>query len=255
MKQTGPETLHTHEMRSRSWQLRSRSRLLALALLFMLAFLMISFDPWLQRFPFGSTPRPEIPLHGLSNVRLEAHIMSKCPDARDCLRDLVVPTMEKVHDIVDFKLSFIGTPTEGDDGVACKHGPGECLGNMLELCAASLYPDPKISLGFTMCLSNDYEHIPDQDLIESCALEHSVDFSKLNHCVSRDDGYGIKLLRESMERSAEAGIKTSCTVRLNEEVRCVLDSGQWEDCGEGHEVGDLVRDIRALYQGAADWLQ
>jgi hypothetical protein len=103
-------------------------------------------------------------------------------------------------------------PTEGDDGVACKHGPGECLGNMLELCAASLYPDPKISLGFTMCLSNDYEHIPDQDLIESCALEHSVDFSKLNHCVSRDDGYGIKLLRESMERSAEAGIKTSCTV-------------------------------------------
>jgi len=42
-------------------------------------------------------------------VPLEAHIMSKCPDAKDCLRDLVVPAMEKVYDKVDFKLSYIGT--------------------------------------------------------------------------------------------------------------------------------------------------
>lgn len=42
-------------------------------------------------------------------VPLEAHIMSKCPDARDCLRDLVVPAMEKIVDMVDFNLSFIGT--------------------------------------------------------------------------------------------------------------------------------------------------
>lgn len=41
-------------------------------------------------------------------VPLEAHIMSKCPDARDCLRDLVVPAMEKVVDMVDFNLSYIG---------------------------------------------------------------------------------------------------------------------------------------------------
>ena len=42
-------------------------------------------------------------------VPLEAHIMSKCPDAKDCLKDLVVPAMEKVYDKVDFKLSYIGT--------------------------------------------------------------------------------------------------------------------------------------------------
>ena len=44
----------------------------------------------------------------VTRVPLEAHIMSKCPDARDCLRDLVVPVMEKVADKVDFRLSFIG---------------------------------------------------------------------------------------------------------------------------------------------------
>lgn len=42
-------------------------------------------------------------------VALEAHIMSKCPDAKACLHELVVPAMEKVSDKVDFELSFIGT--------------------------------------------------------------------------------------------------------------------------------------------------
>lgn len=41
-------------------------------------------------------------------VPLEAHIMSKCPDARDCLHDLVLPAMVNVSNHVDFKLSYIG---------------------------------------------------------------------------------------------------------------------------------------------------
>lgn len=42
-------------------------------------------------------------------VPLEAHIMSKCPDARDCFRELVLPAMQRVHTKVNFTLSFIGT--------------------------------------------------------------------------------------------------------------------------------------------------
>ncbi|KAK4151093.1 hypothetical protein C8A00DRAFT_36260 [Chaetomidium leptoderma] len=113
-------------------------------------------------------------------VPLEAHIMSKCPDAKDCLRELVLPAMQKIHDKVNFTLSFIGTPTDEDDGVECRHGPQECLGNIIELCAQKLYPDPKTFLGFTMCLTRDYERIPERNLIEDCALEHAIDFSSLN---------------------------------------------------------------------------
>jgi hypothetical protein len=55
---------------------------------------------------------PSIPFSpdsdGSGLVPLEAHIMSKCPDARDCLKDLIVPAMEKISDKVDFRLSFIG---------------------------------------------------------------------------------------------------------------------------------------------------
>jgi hypothetical protein len=58
------------------------------------------------------TANPLIPFSpdsdGSGLVPLEAHIMSKCPDARDCLKDLIVPAMEKISDKVDFRLSFIG---------------------------------------------------------------------------------------------------------------------------------------------------
>jgi hypothetical protein len=43
-----------------------------------------------------------------TKVPLEVHIMSKCPDARDCLQKLVLPAMQNVSDKVEFRLSFIG---------------------------------------------------------------------------------------------------------------------------------------------------
>lgn len=96
----------------------------------------------------------------------------------------------------------IHSPTE-NDGVSCMHGAQECLGNILELCAAHLYPDPKIYLGFTMCLGRDYTDIPQQSLVEDCALEHGMDFDKLNDCAGSDDGFGMALLRNSVMRSSE----------------------------------------------------
>ncbi|KAF2459086.1 hypothetical protein BDY21DRAFT_282761 [Lineolata rhizophorae] len=182
-------------------------------------------------------------------VPLEAHIMSKCPDAKDCLQKLVLPTMANASDKIDFKLSFIGRTTDHDDGVECPHGQTECLGDIIELCAATLYPDPKIYLGFAMCLTRDYSEIPQRSLVEDCALEHGIDFGKLNDCSSKDDGaYGIRLLRESVERSNDLDVHISCTVRLADKVRCVRDGGQWKDCDDGAEPEDLIRDVNSLYE-------
>lgn len=43
-----------------------------------------------------------------TKVALEAHIMSKCPDAKACLEKLIVPAMVQISDKVDFQLSYIG---------------------------------------------------------------------------------------------------------------------------------------------------
>lgn len=201
-----------------------------------------------------------------TKVELEAHIMSKCPDAKDCLQELVVPAMEHAADMVDFRLSFIGEfvkcPKLGFDAddvcssvdssdnttVKCKHGPGECLGNQLALCAQSLYPGrAKTSLGFSMCMISSYKDIPSRSLVESCALEHAVDFDKLNECIS-DNGNGEELLRQSVLRSKEKGVVFSCTIRLAGEEWCIRDGRKWKECKHGSEVEDLVKDIHEHFQ-------
>ncbi|KAL5337724.1 ankyrin repeats-domain-containing protein [Aspergillus crustosus] len=210
-------------------------------------------------------------------IPLEAHIMSKCPDARDCIRELVVPAMERVSDKVDFGLSFIASASNKSSDVECMHGPGECIGNMLMLCAANLpFPPEGDSsqlpgsrtptvryLGFATCLISSYKDIPDRTLVEQCALEHGIDFNALNECVSqqdddpnqgnRDDSplSGVALLRKSAWHSADLGIKTSCTVRLDDTVWCVRDGGVWKNCvkdGQGSQVSVLVDEIEKLWQ-------
>jgi hypothetical protein len=149
-------------------------------------------------------------------VQLEAHIMSKCPDAKDCLHNLLIPAMSQLppHSI-NLTLSYIGTSTPDDDGVACMHGPTECLGNILQLCAAHEYPEPKQWLGFAACTTERYAEIPERKLIEQCAAEYGMEFERLNGCASRDDGqFGLDLLKGSVDRSRSLGVKISCTVSV-----------------------------------------
>jgi hypothetical protein len=61
---------------------------------------------------------------------------------------------------------------------------------------------------------------------------------------------GLALLRESFEHSAGLGVRTSCTVRLDEKVWCVRDGGAWKECGdkEGNsEVWSLTGEIKRLW--------
>ncbi|KAF3482216.1 uncharacterized protein GIQ15_04975 [Arthroderma uncinatum] len=217
---------------------------------------------------------------GSKKVPFEAHIMSKCPDAQDCLRQLVVPTMEQVHSKVDFKLSFIGEASNDSSAVSCLHGPPECVGDMLMLCAANLPYPPRVAdscpnyettptvryLGFTNCMISEYKDIPDRALVHDCALEYGISFNALNQCASRqsDEGdearrgkddcdhgpSGLALLRKSFKHSSKVGVTKSCTVRVDNKFWCIRDGGAWSDCGEGNERSDisvLVKEIERLW--------
>ena len=62
------------------------------------------YDPSLSLRPPNAVEDED----GGNKVPLEIHIMSKCPDARDCLHDLIVPTMVQVSEKVNLTMSFIG---------------------------------------------------------------------------------------------------------------------------------------------------
>ncbi|KAI5843044.1 hypothetical protein DFP73DRAFT_573834 [Morchella snyderi] len=199
----------------------------------------------------SSTTNPQPPVCHTNNnnkakVPLEIHIMSKCPDARDCLELLVAPALKNVSDIVDFRMSFIGRRLQ-DGTTACMHGPSECLGNSIHLCAARLYPDTYFP--FSLCLLHDYARLPAQDFIESCASKHDIPFEEINECISSlDPDGGMAMLASSVDRSRSAGVATSCTVRVEEKVWCVRDGGKWRDCDGGSGVNDLVREVEERYR-------
>ena len=158
--------------------------------------------------------------------------------------------------------------------VYCKHGPAECIGNILILCALNLpFPGddglnlegpghsstPTVRyLGFANCLISSYTHIPERLLVQNCALEHGIDFDALNRCASEEkDGNdsgslsGLALLRESALRSDALDVRLSCTVRLDEKVWCVRDDGTWKNCaqgGRGSEVSTFVPEIERLWK-------
>lgn len=163
----------------------------------------------------------------------------------------------------------------------CMHGPEECLGDMIILCAAHLPFPPSSeaynnttpvvrSLGFANCLLSSYQKIPERALVESCAMEFGIDFNALNACLSRQDdeddtkrigihgpgeASGLALLRSDFIRNAALGIQTSCTVRVNKKTWCIRDGGQWRDCqSRGGEVSSLVEEINSLYNNGSETL-
>jgi len=48
----------------------------------------------------------------------------------------------------------------------------------------------------------------------------------------------------------QAGVTKSCTVRLNDEIYCVRDDGEWTDCPSGAGVNDLVIAVEKLYRSS-----
>lgn len=46
--------------------------------------------------------------------------------------------------------------------------------------------------------------------------------------------------------SPQVNATFSCTIRLNEEVYCIRDDGEWKDCPHGSSVNDLVLSVEKL---------
>lgn len=91
----------------RAWSRSTNARLPRLLMLFIALFLTIIFSGSIALLGWDAIMDDE-DTYTSSKVPLEAHIMSKCPDARDCLKDMILPAMISVSEKVDFKLSYIG---------------------------------------------------------------------------------------------------------------------------------------------------
>ncbi|KAK9763723.1 hypothetical protein K7432_009357 [Basidiobolus ranarum] len=180
-----------------------------------------------------------------SSVPVDLYVMSKCPDAVRC-EEVFGQVLDKVGGIINLNIHYIGEEKEGN--LVCKHGEQECRGNKMQLCAKALYrwhQTPSVWYRFIQCQNEEYQEIGSDESLEYCALKKDMSYKRLRECT--DGSYGTRLLNQSFTESKKLAVSTSCTMIINQQVRCVHDS-TWKECDGGHEVDDFVRDICAVYK-------
>ncbi|KAJ6613455.1 hypothetical protein B0H10DRAFT_2165316 [Mycena sp. CBHHK59/15] len=185
-------------------------------------------------------------------VAVELGVMSRCPDALLC-ETVFNQVLEKIGEKMVLTLVYIAdlNSTAPDFGITCKHGAGECAGNVQQLCAAK-YSSKWWE--FVRC-QNDRGRfqvgVPEVAL--QCARTTGIDWktSGVGTCAglngSGKGSEGVELLRKSVLAGKSLGIEKSCTVLINHQKVCVHDE-TWKECEDGHTVNDFVRQINSEYE-------
>jgi len=125
-------------------------------------------------------------------------------------------------DILNITEYFLGEGDNNDD-FQCLHGPDECAGDMIELCA-QFVTEGKSEWGWwTMgvCMQADYDNIPGN--AEGCAQKAGLNWTAINHCVQ--DGMGTKLLAWSFTESAQVDSAPTIMIAGTEATDCENGDG------------------------------
>ncbi|KAF8195902.1 hypothetical protein K438DRAFT_1826711 [Mycena galopus ATCC 62051] len=156
---------------------------------------------------------------------------------------------------MDLSLIYVAklNSTDTEFGVTCMHGPGECAGNVQQLCAAK-YASPSAWWEFVQCQnSHGRFQVGIPELTLQCAQAAGIEWETggMGRCAGVDGSgkgkEGIELLKESALLGKNLGIQKSCTVLINRKKVCVHDE-TWKECDGGHEVEDFARRINEEYE-------
>ncbi|KAH6914918.1 hypothetical protein BKA70DRAFT_559025 [Coprinopsis sp. MPI-PUGE-AT-0042] len=185
-----------------------------------------------------------------AKVPVQLGVMSQCPDALLC-ESVFNEVLQYAGDKMDLSLVYIARPDDSEPtGIRCLHGPGECAGNVQQLCAAKYTPF-KNWWSFVQCENfQGRSQIGLPETARLCAKAANIDWedSGVGKCAG-DNGEGeegVQLLKESMILQLELGITKSCTVMLSGRKICVHD-GDWKECPNGHTVKDFVDQVEEEY--------
>ncbi|MFH1435155.1 MAG: hypothetical protein ABIJ56_05530 [Pseudomonadota bacterium] len=142
----------------------------------------------------------------VNRVAVEFHVMSQCPFASKALQEIKT-VLDELGEHVDFKLHFIATRNT-DGSFKSLHGQSEVDGDIVQLCAAKVYPDDHRYMDIVACMVKDFKNIPHN--WAACASKSGLDTADMEGCVSRDEGKA--LLAASIEKSKEARATGSPTM-------------------------------------------
>lgn len=165
--------------------------------------------------------------------KLELFVMSQCPYGVKVMNTMTEVSKEIGGD-VDIAFEFIGDDLGGGK-FKSMHGESEVQGDILEVCAARLFPENYKYLDFYTCINKNYRKLPEG--WEACATSSGVDVAKLKACYEGADGK--KFLAESIKKAKALRATGSPTI--------FLDGKRYSG---GRTTPDFVRAICDATKGA-----
>jgi len=168
-------------------------------------------------------------------ISFELFVMSQCPDAAFCQNHFKKLIKGPLAPIIDFKQHFIAYPNNKE--FTCPHGPPECEGNMMQVCAQVYYPDNWFD--FVLCQSGDMAAIPGNG--PRCATSLGMEWALIDKCRNGDEGKA--LMTKSVERTQSFGITKSCTLYINNEFFCLRDGGAWRSGCKASDLSSITEEI------------
>ncbi|KAI9481826.1 hypothetical protein BX667DRAFT_504740 [Coemansia mojavensis] len=149
------------------------------------------------------------------------------------MRDIAATYYDNAKN-VDIQFNYIGNLNSSHTyGVKCMHGDTET--------------SPETTLQFILCQQTSVKRIGSYTLFAEC-LRPISNWLTVIQCAMSDEGK--LLLQENIANASQNNITTSLTFSLNENKRCVFDSGHWvepeEGCPGGNSVPSFSKSIQEL---------
>ncbi|XP_046650297.1 GILT-like protein 1 [Daphnia pulicaria] len=174
------------------------------------------------------------------HVFIEVYYESMCPDSKYFIKHQLIPTIEKIPEIIDFRLIPYGKAKtiENATGIffTCQHRELECQGNKIHACGIKYISNRSKQLNFASCLINNIRN--PQSVAESCALEVNANWDEIQKCSISMEG------SELLKGYGEETHNLSPSVTFIPTV--VLDKNQ------GHQkdiLKDLLKEVCSKYSG------
>lgn len=172
-------------------------------------------------------------------VIVEVFYESMCPDSKYFIRHQLVPTFEKIPEILDFRLIPYGKAktVENATGIffTCQHRERECVGNKIHACAIKYIESQAKLLSYVSCLINNINN--PQSVGESCAKEIGATWDVINQCSISQEG--SELLKQYGEETHNLNPSVSFIPTIT------LDNSQ----GDQKDIlKDLLKEVCSRYK-------
>jgi interferon gamma-inducible protein 30 len=108
---------------------------------------------------------------------------------------------------------YFAAQYDGNGKFECEHGPTECAGNLIELCAYNLTIQSSQYgwWNFGVCMQDDYNNIPGN--AKACATKASLNYDPIQTCANNK--LGVELFVDSINYCNQMNIEATPTLIVN----------------------------------------